>query len=192
MKYIRYYRSMIADMLLFEPICNHLLSAVAQKSILVEDPVAGLKVGECFFHGHVELGVTRQQYRTAIDKLRLLGLIDAKATNKGTIISLANSDVYGIIEEVQPTKSHQAAIKKPAKKRFVPPTKIEVSEYMRGKGGNKRDAQAFWNYYGSNGWKVGSNKMANWKLAASGWLDRNNNGTDKGTTAKDLLIGGDW
>lgn len=34
-------------------------------------------------------------------------------------------------------------------------------------------ALEFWNYYESNGWKVGKNKMSSWMAALSGWISRN-------------------
>lgn len=33
-------------------------------------------------------------------------------------------------------------------------------------------AEAFFNYYESNGWKVGSNKMKKWKYALKNWINR--------------------
>jgi len=35
-------------------------------------------------------------------------------------------------------------------------------------------AQRFYDYYDSNGWKVGKNPMKNWKSAAAGWINRTN------------------
>lgn len=49
----------------------------------------------------------------------------------------------------------------------------------------RKFAQEFHNHYESNGWKVGKNKMKNWKAALSGWITRaenfkpKNNGTGK-------------
>lgn len=34
-------------------------------------------------------------------------------------------------------------------------------------------AREFWNFYESNGWKVGKNKMASWMGALAGWISRN-------------------
>ena len=34
------------------------------------------------------------------------------------------------------------------------------------------DAKSFWDYYESNGWRVGKNKMKNWRAAMSGWKNR--------------------
>mgnify|MGYP000029409319 FL=1 len=61
-------------------------------------------------------------------------------------------------------------------KNFSPPTLEEVDNYFLEKGLQfeeaKKEAQKFIDYYTSNGWRVGKNKMKNWKGAASGWFNR--------------------
>jgi hypothetical protein len=49
----------------------------------------------------------------------------------------------------------------------------EVVTYFQDKGSNKKEAERFFYYYESQGWKVGKNPMKNWKMAASGWILRN-------------------
>ena len=53
-------------------------------------------------------------------------------------------------------------------KRFVPPTLEEVKAYCTERG-NDVDAQRFVDYYTSNGWQVGKNKMKDWKAAVRTW-----------------------
>ena len=53
-------------------------------------------------------------------------------------------------------------------KRFVPPTVDEVRDYCFDRG-NVVDAQRFVDYYTSNGWMVGKNKMKDWKAAVRTW-----------------------
>tara|TARA_R110001599_G_scaffold256246_2_gene456414 strand:+ start:4028 stop:4654 length:627 start_codon:yes stop_codon:yes gene_type:complete len=57
-----------------------------------------------------------------------------------------------------------------------PKTINEVVNYFKDKGSNKQEAERFFYYYESQGWKVGKNKMKNWKMSASGWVSRNNKG----------------
>ena len=65
--------------------------------------------------------------------------------------------------------------KKTPTKRFAPPSIEEVFEHLSESGyPYKIEAEKFWNYYDSNGWKVGKNKMKNWKSAATGWIKRAN------------------
>ncbi len=62
---------------------------------------------------------------------------------------------------------------KPKRKRFSPPTIEQITEHFKEKGSGKNEAEKFFNFYESNGWKVGKNKMANWKAAATNWVKRN-------------------
>lgn len=70
-------------------------------------------------------------------------------------------------------------VRQPAKK-FVKPTIDEVYAFMVEKEFQlaKKEAERFWNWFESNGWKVGKNPMRNWKGAVNTWIanwyDRNN------------------
>jgi hypothetical protein len=59
--------------------------------------------------------------------------------------------------------------------RFVPPTLEEVRAYCDERQ-NSVDAEKFIDYYTSNGWQVGKNKMRDWKAAVRTW---ERNGYDK-------------
>ena len=54
------------------------------------------------------------------------------------------------------------------RKRFEKPTLSEIKAYCIERG-NKVDAQHFFDYYESNGWKVGKNSMKNWQAAVRTW-----------------------
>lgn len=60
---------------------------------------------------------------------------------------------------------------KPKKEKFIPPTVEEVKAYCQ-ETGKLIDAEAFVNYYTSNGWKVGRNPMKNWKTTVANWRKR--------------------
>lgn len=51
---------------------------------------------------------------------------------------------------------------------FVPPTLEDVQAYCSERG-NGVDANAFVDYYTANGWKVGRNKMRDWKASVRYW-----------------------
>jgi hypothetical protein len=53
----------------------------------------------------------------------------------------------------------------------VPPTYKEVFDYCFERNNNV-DAQAFVDFYTSNGWKVGNNPMKDWKAAVRTWEKR--------------------
>ena len=55
-------------------------------------------------------------------------------------------------------------------KRFVKPTLDEVANYIQERKSFKIvDAARFYDYYSSNGWKVGKNPMKDWKAAVRTW-----------------------
>ena len=57
---------------------------------------------------------------------------------------------------------------KSAKKRFVKPTIDEIRDYCRERG-NKVDADNFFDFYESKGWKVGNAPMKDWKACVRTW-----------------------
>ena len=64
---------------------------------------------------------------------------------------------------------------KKTEKKFVKPTIDEIQAHILEKG-YTFDAEAFYAFYESNGWKVGKNPMKNWKMACTTWAkNRKNN-----------------
>ena len=55
--------------------------------------------------------------------------------------------------------------------RFRKPTGEEVAGYCRTRGNNV-DAERFWNFYESQGWRVGKNPMKDWQAAVRTWEKR--------------------
>ena len=53
-------------------------------------------------------------------------------------------------------------------KRFVKPTLDDIFDYCSERQNNV-DYQKFYDYYSSNGWKVGKNPMKDWKAAVRTW-----------------------
>jgi hypothetical protein len=70
-----------------------------------------------------------------------------------------------------------------SRSRFRAPTYDEIFDFMKEKNslaGNVwsdakviSEAKAFFNYYESNGWMVGKNKMKNWEAAVRNWMNNN-------------------
>lgn len=60
---------------------------------------------------------------------------------------------------------------KPKREKFNPPTLEDVQAFCN-ETGKLIDAEAFINYYTSNGWKVGKNPMKDWKAAVRQWRRR--------------------
>ena len=75
--------------------------------------------------------------------------------------SRVGEDSVGVDEDINvPIKTTRT--------RFVPPTVDQVREYCEERG-NSVNPQRFVDYYSSNGWMVGKNKMKDWKAAVRTW-----------------------
>ena len=68
------------------------------------------------------------------------------------------AELTDYLRSVQPKKAE----------RFVKPTIDEIQAHILEKG-YTFDAEAFYAFYESNGWKVGKNPMKNWKMACTTW-----------------------
>ena len=80
-----------------------------------------------------------------------------------------NTDVTSCNEEIEIEKEIdiEKDNNKP-QKRFAKPTIDEVKAYCQERNNNV-DAEKWYNYYSSNGWKVGRNPMKDWKAAVRTW-----------------------
>lgn len=61
--------------------------------------------------------------------------------------------------------------------RFIKPTIDEIKTFLNDQEyetDTDRYANRFYNFYESKGWKVGKEKMKDWKAALRGWLSRDN------------------
>lgn len=92
------------------------------------------------------------------------------------------NNVTPMLRERYGEKEIDIEIEKEKRNIFVAPTLEEVEAYCTERGNNV-DAQKFIDYYTSNGWKVGKNKMKDWKAAVRTW-ERNDKGRDSGNAQK--------
>lgn len=123
---------------------------------------------------------------TEYNELRAKRSIAGSKGNKSRWgISQCDSNAIGvqsqsIANKVKESKINKKEIDKEklqTAKRFAPPSLAEVSEYIQ----QKRyciSAQAFIDFYESNGWKVGKNQMKDWKAAVRTWNNRENNNSN--------------
>lgn len=83
-----------------------------------------------------------------------------------------NADVTKCNTEKEKETDKDTELKKEkeskSQKRFTKPTLEEVQAYCRERN-NTVDAQRWFDYYSSNGWKVGKNPMKDWKAAVRTW-----------------------
>ena len=55
---------------------------------------------------------------------------------------------------------------------FVAPSLQEVKDYFLTINGTNTDAECFYDYFTSNGWRTGKNPIKDWKAAARNWMRR--------------------
>ena len=95
-------------------------------------------------------------------------------------VSIDNNSV--ILKEKEDT-----IISSKKEKRFVKPTIQEIQAHILEKG-YTFDAEAFYAFYESNGWKVGRNPMKNWKMACTTWAkNRNNNNNNNNGYGRETI-----
>jgi hypothetical protein len=70
-------------------------------------------------------------------------------------------------------------------KRFVKPNIEDVVDYCNERKNNV-DAEKFYDYYSSNGWKVGKNAMKDWKASVRTW-EKNSTDNKKVSQPKQVL-----
>ena len=68
---------------------------------------------------------------------------------------------------------------------FVRPELFEVQNYFE-ELGNLQEAEGFFNYYESNGLKVGKNPMKDWKAASRNWIKNSKNYKKNDTTKSSI------
>lgn len=137
-----------------------------------------------------ETGLSVKQVRTAIKKLQSTGEVAIKSTNKYSVFTVKNYDLYQAkgkqeagerqAEDKQRATTKESKEGKKEKnnniKRFTPPTYEQVSTYCKERN-NTVDAERFYDFYESKGWMVGKNKMKDWKAAVRNWERSSKQGT---------------
>ena len=114
-----------------------------------------------------------ERKRKSRQNQKLLGVCD-NVTKCHTEIEIEKE--LEIDKEIDNIKSD-----KPTRTRFIPPKIEEVQAYCTERNNNV-DAERFIDYYTSNGWMVGKNKMKDWKSAVRTW--ERNGYSSKATTNK--------
>lgn len=103
------------------------------------------------------------------DKLEREAEASPRATSEAAVEAM-NADERDAFAVADP----QPEPEKPRKRtRFMPPSLEEVAEYVQSKG-YRFDPEAFWSFYESVGWKVGSKPMKSWQAACVTWQKRQN------------------
>ncbi|MDD2304491.1 MAG: hypothetical protein PHP53_07330 [Prolixibacteraceae bacterium] len=141
-------------------------------------------------------------------------MITVEANNQYSIISICNWTSYQAeksdseqpminqrtrLEPDMNTDNTVNTVKKKERVKFTPPSLLEIetyfSEKIKEKGLSmdpKIEAEKFDAHYGSINWKVGSNKMTDWRKSISGWVTRNNKEQSKQKQEIKLNINPTW
>lgn len=123
--------------------------------------------------------------------------IEQQTNNRNSMITILNYDQYQSSEQQmnnkrttseQPVNTNKELkhsendkeLKREKRKRFTPPLFVDVQKRMMNtnlknhlsQSRAEEEAEKFINFYTSNGWKVGKNKMVSWESAVSNWLMR--------------------
>ena len=134
--------------------------------------------------------IDQQHHRREVNAANRAGKNAEPATNEENLAA-----------EPQPEEKPAQEIQqeKPKRKNFVKPTVEEIEAFCKEKKYTV-NAQQFFNYYESNGWKVGRNAMKSWQAAVQNWNTRDkannkaagtmwaNNSTDADTAGYDDLF----
>lgn len=145
-----------------------------------------------------DVSLTIQQTRTALAHLKSTGEITDVSNPQYRVITIVKYDDYQAstddstgnqqtinrrsnrrsTDKVTPSeeyKEYKNNISLPSEeisvqKKFTPPTTDDVDAYCDEKGIFGFDSQKFVDYYTSNGWMVGRNKMKDWRAAIRTWI----------------------
>lgn len=129
-----------------------------------------------------DLNIGVQSVRTSIKKLNLTGELTNKTTSRYSIITVKN---WNRFQETNKQTNNQLTINQQStnnqltttnnekndkndKNIFVVPKIEEIKKYCSERK-NKINPLQFYDYYQSNGWMVGRNKMKDWRAAVRTW-----------------------
>ena len=86
--------------------------------------------------------------------------VDVNVNVNGNVNVNADVNVNGDVESKKGAKTNS---------RFTPPTREEAAAYVKEQGLTRVDLDKFFDYYQSNGWKVGKNSMKDWRATLRNW-----------------------
>ena len=122
----------------------------------------------------LELG-SGKWYLTGFISFQYGGNLNANNRVHKSILALLNKNDITWVDVPKPQLelSQEAPVKNIDPTQPKPKTIDEAIDYFKLKGSSKIEGEKFYYFYESKGWQVGSVKMKNWKMSASGWISRN-------------------
>jgi hypothetical protein len=160
-------------------------------------------------------GWSKSKVRAFLITLEKDSMVDIKRSQKKTTIKIHQYSDYQNLETAnKPTKDRKETDKRPqrdpnnnkkeikkdkkeekhkGKNKFSPPPVEIVIMYFQEKGVKGRDGELIGNefvdFYQSNGWLVGSNKMKDWKASVRTWISRRKSNPGNYKTKQPAHIG---
>jgi hypothetical protein len=141
--YIKFFRSGSTLKLLKDPKLFALFTLIAIRARRTDEVcLEDLNMGEAFLGDHEVVGLSRQEYRTRIEKLRKLGLITYRTTHNGTIATIINKDIYDInIKYKNHEINQQATGRQPSGNQQLTGNKNEKNEKNEIKMNNNKNSK---------------------------------------------------
>lgn len=140
-------------------------------------------------HISTDTGLTVNQVRTALKHLISTNEITSTSTNRYTLISIVNYDIYQSSITNRSTNKAQTKHKQITNKSqqtttnnkvttknnvnnvcVTTPTLVGVRSYFFEHGRSDADARKFYSYNQARGWKIGKNVITDWHSAADMWM----------------------
>ena len=141
---------------------------IAKKFVIIPDEEKGVVViKHWYIHNYIR---SDRKTETNYKELKSLLVMDENNAYQLPTKCLPNDYQVGAQDKLSKDKLSN-------KTHFTKPTIEEVEEYIKSRHTDV-DANKFWNYYESNGWKVGRNPMKDWKACIRTW-ERNTGHTSK-------------
>ena len=107
--------------------------------------------------------------------------LQEEATIVAKVATTVAKEATTVAQSIEKSKEKSKDVVK--RVRFKEPTLQEAMESFELAGSSRDEGEKFWNYYESNGWKAGKNKMKNWQASARNWIKRSNEFTTNKTGA---------
>jgi len=167
-----------------ELICKKAIANTEEECIAVQCILTEFFILKGDYYHHFRCDIEIEKYQAKVGAARANGAKGGRPKNpdKTQSVNLANPDKTESKANQNQNQNHKPEpIKKKGVKRFTPPTFQELCDYIKSKNYNV-SPNRFMDYYKSNGWKVGKNKMVSWKHTVSSWNTRNEdkqNGNEK-------------
>ncbi len=135
--------------------CNTWLGSVFGDKIVVFDKGEKVFIPDFIDFQYGELNPNSNVHKSVIQLLERYNLMGYLKGSQTLPEGVKDKDIVIVKEKAK-------------SKRFVKPNVEDIIDYCNERN-NYVDAQKFYDYYSSNGWKVGKNPMKDWKAAVRTW-----------------------